>query len=191
MSILIIYAHPKTEGFCSYILETIQQILINQQREFEILDLYDMNYDAVLKKEELYSAGNRKISSINKEIQEKIKKSETLLFIYPVWWGCMPAILKGFLDRVITPGFGFKYQKKNSLHFIPKKLLKQKKALVFMTAGSPRLAYLATGNPPKKIIKTFTLGTCGIDTTVIQFFNAKHLNEKRKAHIKKRIKKIF
>ena len=190
MSILIIYAHPEKEGFCSYILENIKKILINKKIDFEILDLYKISYDPILKKDELYTSGNKKISKTNKIIQDKIKKSEKIIFIYPVWWGSMPGILKGFLDRIFTPGFGFSFSKSKNFKFIPKKNLRGKKALVFMTAGSPRIVYFLTANPPKRMIKTFTLGLCGIETKVIQIFNAKNLNEKKKNEIKKKIKEL-
>ncbi|MEF8879312.1 MAG: NAD(P)H-dependent oxidoreductase [Candidatus Thermoplasmatota archaeon] len=186
MTSLIIYAHPPTKGFCSYILKEVKKNIKDLDNNFEILDLYDMDYNPILKKEEHYISGNKKISKKNKEIQKKIKQSDKLIFIYPVWWGAMPAILKGFLDRVITPGFGFKYSKEKLLKFLPKKLLKEKKALVLMTMGAPRILYVITGNPPKRIIKNFTLKLCGIQTKVKQIFNANRLDAKKERELKKK-----
>ena len=97
----------------------------------------------------------------------------------------MPAILKGFFDRVFTPGFAFKF---SSLG-LPSKLLKGKKALVYMSLGSPNK--LATifflGDRAKKIIEKDILGYVGFKTKTLQFHNAKKLDEKRKKEIDNKV----
>ena len=180
MKTLVIYAHPPTKGFCSYILNRVKKELSERKESFEVIDLYEINYQPVLKEEELYTAGNDKVSEENKKFQKKIKQAEKLIFIYPVWWASMPAVLKGFLDRVLTPGFAYNFEKQGLISAFPNKLLDDKEALVFQTLGGPRWAYFLTGNPPKRVIKLFTLWFAGISTKVIQIFNANKLTEKRK-----------
>lgn len=188
---LIIYAHPKTEGFCSYILKEVKNELSKKEVDFEVLDLYQLDYDPIMKKKEHYTAGNDEISDLNKNFQDKIKKADRLIFIYPVWWASMPAILKGFLDRVFTPGFAFSYEGKRLISALPEGLLNDKKALVFQTLGGPRWAYFLLGNPPKRMIKLFTLWYSGIKTRVVQIFNANRLTVERKKKLKKKIKRSF
>jgi NAD(P)H dehydrogenase (quinone) len=187
MDILVIFAHPKTNGFCSYTLESVLRNLKSKKIQFEVLDLYDNDYSPLLKENELYTAGNREIDGKNIEIQKKISDCDFLIFIYPVWWNTMPAILKGFFDRVFTPGFAFRF---NSFG-LPSKLLKGKKALVYMSLGSPNK--LATifflGDRAKKIIKHDILGYVGFKTKVFQTHNAKNLDEKGKNEIDKKVEK--
>jgi len=97
----------------------------------------------------------------------------------------MPAILKGFFDRVITPRFAFKYE-----GLIPKGLLKGKKAIVFFTTGGPTPFYKLTGNQPKRNI-TMILKFCAIKTKVYQFGSAKKLTKDRKIKIEKTVKKAL
>ena len=91
MKTIVIYAHPETDGFSSTMLEKVEFLLKERDLDYEVWDLYKMNYSPVLKKEELYTAGNRYISPENLNFQEKIKQAKNVVFIYPVWWGGMPA----------------------------------------------------------------------------------------------------
>ena len=182
MKSLIIYAHPKTEGFCSFILQTVAKELKKKDHKTEVIDLYRLNYDTYLHEDEHYTAGNREVSSQNRRFQEKIKEADQLIFIYPIWWYSMPAALKGFFDRVFTPRFAFLYEKT-----LPKGLLKGKKTIVFHTTGGPIAYYMITGNLPKRNIQDL-LKFCGISPKIIQFGNAKDLTDSRKRSISKKVK---
>lgn len=102
----------------------------------------------------------------------------------------MPAILKGFLNRVLTPGFAFSYKKDTFLKKfgIPKGLL-NKKAIVFITSGGKRWEYLIVGNTPKIMMKYFTLWFCGIKSKIYQIFNCRKLTDGKRDKIKRNIKK--
>ncbi|MGM5483087.1 MAG: NAD(P)H-dependent oxidoreductase [Nanobdellota archaeon] len=180
MKHLIIYAHPDTGGHCEHILSEVKERL----DDFEVIDLYKENYDPVLHENEHYTRGNYEISERNKEFQEKIKESKYLIFIFPVWWYAPPAVLKGFLDRVFISRFAFRY-----VNGIPKGLLKDKKATVFFTTGAPTIYYKLFGNLPKKNMAK-TLGFSGIKSRVYQFGRCLKFNEKKKASITKKIRKI-
>lgn len=71
MKVLIIYAHPKSNGFSSCFLKETKIFLGSRNIEFEVIDLYEINYDPVMKLDELYTAGNRNISLQNQEFQKK------------------------------------------------------------------------------------------------------------------------
>jgi NAD(P)H dehydrogenase (quinone) len=183
---LIIYSNPSKNGFCGVILDQIVKILKRNKQEFEILDLYAMKYDPIVKLKELNPKGGIIPSKDSIKIQEKITTANRLIFIYPVWWGVMPAILKGFIDRTITAGFAYKF---NSKH-MPVGLLK-KKALVFMTSGAPKLLLALSGNRPKKNIAKDILGFCGIKTNVYQFGSSRNLNPQKEKNIRMKINKIL
>jgi NAD(P)H dehydrogenase (quinone) len=189
MKFLIIYAHPKSDGFSSYCIESVKNILSEKMENFEVLDLYSMNYDPVLKLEELYTAGNKNVSPENQQLQEKIKNSDRLIFIYPVWWGGMPAILKGFIDRIFIPGFAFKYSKEKLLKFIPDKLLDDKKILILISSGGPKFFYKMLLDPIKLINKFIIFGMFCKNNKTYQFYGAGRINDHRKKEIESVVKK--
>jgi NAD(P)H dehydrogenase (quinone) len=114
---LIIYSHPNKLGHCGYILEKITDKLSSQNKSFELLDLYEINFDPRLKPEEHYTSGHKNVSPEVIEIQEKIKAHDDFIFIYPTWWGGPPAMLKGFFERVLTHGFAYYYENGNHMDY--------------------------------------------------------------------------
>lgn len=184
--VLIIYAHPKTAGHCPIYLEEVESYLKGKSIPYELIDLYAINYDPVLHESELYSAGNREVSAQNKEFQEKITNSERLVFIYPVWWNSMPAILKGWFDRVFTPHFAFKFHKLGPIAGVPLALLKGRKAVAFVTTGSSGLrTLLFLGNHFKTLLRTNLLGFFGIRTRVYHLGEALQVTDGNKARIRR------
>ncbi len=171
---LVIYAHPQTNGYCSAIKDEVEKQLKAKKVQYSIFDLYAMKYDPVLHESEHYTAGSehRALSDQTKMFQQKIAEAENLIFIYPIWWNSPPAILKGWLDKVLTSHFAFKFDERG----IPKKLLKGRRALIFVTGGTPKpLAWLFLGNRAAKIMAKDTLGFCGVKTTVCQFGGCRKL----------------
>lgn len=211
MKILVIYAHPDSDGHCSTILSEVKHHLDKNKSDYEVMDLYKINYDPVLTEKELYGAKDKELNNVNKEMQKKISEADKLIFIYPVWWNSMPAILKGFFDRVFISGFAFRYKpliptkiRAHLLRYafvarfdygVPIPLLKGKKAIVFLTTGAPKIAFFITGNRFKKIIKKDILGFFGIKTRVYHIDNCRKLNkyqiEKIKKIVKRGMKKIL
>ncbi len=184
MKTLIIYSHPDTDGYCAETLRQVEKKLKQLNKEYEIIDLYKIDYNPVLQEDEHYTAGNKSISQQNLEIQEKIKLAQNLIFIYPIWWGSMPAILKGFFDRILTSGFAFKFKDKGGVSG----LLKNKKAVIFVSSGGPQINYLWF-DANKRIIKNKILGFCGIDTKIFQVYKAYQLDDKKKKEIAQNIER--
>jgi NAD(P)H dehydrogenase (quinone) len=185
MKVLIIYAHPGTPGHCPLILREVESVLKEKKMDFKTLDLYKMHYDPILHENEHYTSGNKELSEETKAIQQDIMESDHLIFIYPVWWYSMPAMLKGFLDKVLTPRFAYVYE-----GYIPKGLLKGKKATIFFTTGGPRLYYLFIGNPTKKIM-SMTLSFMGIKSRFIHIGNARKLTLEREALITRKVRRAL
>lgn len=179
MNTLIIYAHPGHAGHHGYLLDQVISILDNKNITYEVLDLYALNYDPILKVEELSSRATHKISEIILDYQEKVKNADKLIFIYPTWWQGMPAILKGFFDRVFASGFAFMY--KNGL---PVALLKGKKAAVFSATGGPKIINkFLLGERGMKVITKNILGFCGIKAKGFSVGSARELNDNHKKQI--------
>lgn len=187
MKALIIYAHPATGGHNEEMLKATKKQLVKRKINFETIDLYKIKYDPVLHENEHPNAKKPVVSNQNKAIQKKIKKAGLLVFIYPVWWSTMPAIMKGFFDKVFSAGFAFKYRGK-----MPEPLLKGKKALVFITSGAPSfLIKTFMGNMPAKLIGKNILGFTGIKTKVYLLGSSRELTEKRKLLIMNMVGKAF
>ncbi|MBD3300638.1 MAG: flavodoxin family protein, partial [Candidatus Moranbacteria bacterium] len=181
---LIVYAHPNKKGFCGYTLKSLKKELNRTKKNYRVLDLYEKNYDPVLKDAEHYTSGGSFISKENKMLQDLIQKDPKLIFIFPVWWNNMPAILKGFFDRVFIKNFAFRYKN----HF-PKPLL-QGKAAIFCSCGSPKIIqFLFNKNRAQKIIKKDILKFCGLKAKTFTTGSAFLLNEKQKRKIDQKIKK--
>lgn len=181
---LIIYAHPNHEGHCGEILKNIKQKLDDKKINYKILDLYAMNYDPVLKSNELYTAGKHDISEENREIQKSIAAEDRFIFIYPTWWNNLPAILKGFIDRVFTSNFGYKY-----VNNIPCGLL-HGKALIFTSTGASKLLYnLFLGRRSIKVLAKDSLKFCGLKSRGLVIDRALKLDENQKIKINKTVEK--
>lgn len=177
---LIIYAHPSHESHCGYMLKQISERLRARNKDFEIIDLYALNYNPVLHNDELYTSNRKKISEENQEFQKKIKAAKRLLFIYPTWWQNVPAILKGFLDRVFTGGFAFRYQ--NSL---PIPLLIGKKAAAFSPSAGPAFySKIFTGSSSLNVVLKHVLRFSGMRTKGFSIGGARKLeNNKKKIEV--------
>lgn len=175
---LIIYAHPDTDGYCPRILEQVRRSL----EDYDLVDLYSEGYDPVIHDNELYTRGGKDVSKRNREIQTLIRKTDRLIFIYPVFWASMPAIMKGFMDKVFVSGFGFRYE-----GTIPRRLLKGKRALVIMTSGSPGWIYQFLDRTPIKLIKRHVLAFCGIRSRILHFGSCSKLTDKKTRSINRKV----
>ena len=141
----------------------------------------------MLKIDELYSSGRREISEQNRAFQEQIRECERLLFIYPTWWNNLPAILKGWLDRVFTSRFGFVYK-----FGLPIGQLKGKKAAVFSASGAPRLyTRFLTNERSTKVLTHDLLRFCGIKTKSFRLGQARRLTEASKGKLERLAKRAI
>ena len=99
---------------------------------------------------------------------DKIKWADHLVWVHPVWWGGLPAITKGFIDRVFLPGFAFQYRE-NSVWW--DKLLKGKTAHIFTTLDQPGWTYrFMFGRPSINQLRRSTLEFCGVKPVKVTLF---------------------
>jgi putative NADPH-quinone reductase len=120
-----------------------------------------------------------------KTSQEKITWCDHLVIVYPIWWGMMPALLKGFLDRCWLPGFAFKYHKNDPMW---DKLLKGRSARMIITSDAPYLFNLLIyWNAPYKVMKNMVLKFSGFSPVKITAIGrVKNLaNQERKKWVQK------
>ncbi len=182
---LIFYAHPNKKGFCGEFLRAVEEHMQKKGHVYEVIDLYAIGYDPIMKNEEHYTSGGYEIASENKIFQEKITQATSLIFIYPTWWQNMPAILKGFVDRVFTARYAFRY-----VNDLPVGLLKGRKAVVFTSSGGPRVyTRFFAGDRAVKVLAKDVLAFCGIKTKCFPIGGARKLTDVKKKNIEKLVQK--
>jgi len=184
---IIVYAHPNQLGHNGFILRVIENKLKQTGKNYEVWDLYKMNFNPVMIDEKINPSSGRSFDQFLGELQNKIVSENDFIFIYPVWWNNVPAILKGFFDRIFLSGFAFRYVNK-----FPRPLLKGKRALVFTTSGGPAWhSFLLKCSRSTKVTTSDTLNFCGFKTKSCTFGGCRELNESfKKLAIKKVEKKL-
>jgi len=136
MKHLIIYAHPNPESLNHSILDTAVNTLRKNGHEVTVRDLYKLDFQPVLKPEDTEAMKAGKTPNDIKTEQEFISEADAITFIYPIWWTGLPAILKGYVDRVFAYGFAYMPGAEGIV-----KLLKGKKGLIINTHGTPTEVY--------------------------------------------------
>ena len=108
MRYLVVYAHPVEDSYASALHRCVVQALADAGHEVDDCDLYAEGFQPVLSRAErqAYHQVGRNTAHAEKEI-ERLLRAEGLVFVFPTWWYGMPAILKGYLDRVWLPGVAF------------------------------------------------------------------------------------
>lgn len=138
MKIQIIYCHPSQKSYTAEILEQLKSNLIKENLEFEVSDLYAMNFQTDMSEEEYEREGFANLDlplpdDVRQE-HRKIEEADCIIFIYPVWWSDCPAKLKGWFDRVYSVGDAYGYDesgdKIQTMKTIPY-------GVVICTAGHP------------------------------------------------------
>lgn len=157
MNILVIIGHPDPESFCSALSRAYMEGAASKSAQIRTIDLSQISFDPNLK----YGYRKRtELEEVLKEAQELISWANHLVIVYPTWWGTMPAILKGFFDRVFLPGFAYQYRSDSVLW---DKLLTGKTAHLIVTMDTPswynRLIYWQAGH---LVMKRNILKFCGI-----------------------------
>lgn len=108
MRILVIFAHPVETSFGAVVNQRVIMSLCGQGHEVRGLDLYDCGFEPVLTRHELlayFEVGDHR-KPLDDHIS-LIKWAEGMIFVYPTWWYGLPAILKGWFDRVWLPKIAF------------------------------------------------------------------------------------
>lgn len=157
--VLIIQGNPIENSYSRHLAEAYARGAGESGAEVRKLVLAEMEFDLNLSGG---YKGKQPLEPDLQEAQELIAWADHLVFVYPNWWGGMPALLKGFIDRVFLPGFAFKYRRNSPL---PEQLLKGKTARLIVTMDSPYVYYrFYLGQPGHQMMKHSILKFCGVGT---------------------------
>ena len=170
--ILLIQGNPNPNSFCQAIADAYEEGVKEQGGIIKTIKLHDLQFSPNL------TYGYNKRIDLEPDLikaQELITWADHLVFVYPVWWGNMPAILKGFFDRVFLPGFAFQYRE-NSPWW--DKLLVGRTARQIVTLGMPNWYYwLFYGAPSHRAVKQLTLNFSGIKPVRTTVFSPVRLSQ--------------
>lgn len=156
-NILIIQGNPVAPSFSGLLADAYREGALLSGAEVKTLTLSSMDFNPVLR------GGYRERTPLEpdlNEAREAILHADHLVWIYPLWWGSTPALLKGFIDRVFLPGYAFKYQKGSPL---PEQLLKGRSARAIVTMDAPVWYYRwIQQQPGHRLLKYSLLHFCGV-----------------------------
>ncbi len=167
MKNLIIYAHPTVPCFNEKVVEKVIETAKAKGDEVILRNLYEMDFNPVFSSKDMADLQAGNIPEDIKVEQEYIKDADIMTFIFPIWWADMPAIMKGYIDRVFSYGFAYAYDEKG-----PQPLLTGKKVIIITSAGGTEDVYKASGaNDAQKLTIDYNkFGFCGIEVLEHKYF---------------------
>jgi NAD(P)H dehydrogenase (quinone) len=170
MKISVILAHPNKNSFNHAIAATAIETLKQNGHKVFFHDLYEENFDPILPAEEI-PRDVPLTAEVEKHCNE-ISVADGVVIIHPNWWGQPPAILKGWVDRVIRPGVAYEFLEDDKGEGVPCGLLKAKSAVVFNTSNTETEREIDIfGDPLETIWKNCIFDLCGIKNFYRRIFN--------------------
>lgn len=161
MKILIVLSHPNKESFNHAIADATMAKLQENKHDIIYHDLYAEKFDPILLSEEIPKEA--KLDPLIEKHCKEIKDADGIIIVHPNWWGQPPAILKGYIDRVIRAGVAYEFLEGDSGEGVPNGLLKAKTALVFNTANTSKEREMNVfGDPLETIWKNCIFDLCGV-----------------------------
>lgn len=193
MRVAVVFNHPYEGSYCNSILESVKAGLENGKHEMDLIHLDNDHFDPVLKAEDLKAFVNR--CPVDSEViryGERLKKADHLVFIFPIWRELMPALMKGFIDKVIFPGVAYDYSNASNTRMKPL-LTNLKGVTVITTMNTPRILYkMVFGNAIKKALLRGTFWKLGYKNRKwINFDKVKSVSEKKRLQWLKKIERRF
>jgi NAD(P)H dehydrogenase (quinone) len=174
---LIVFAHPNRDSFNGAILEQYESALREEGHSVKVRNLYQLDFQPALSGEEYQASFHGEYEEDVKTEQGFIHWADVLTFIYPVWWAGLPALAKGYMDRVFSFGFAYKLDGE-----MPIPLLSGKKAAIIFTSGTPEKLYRENGmlNSMKQTVEEGLFDFCGLQVAGHLYFGNVVMASERK-----------
>jgi NAD(P)H dehydrogenase (quinone) len=157
MRIYLLLGHPNNDSFNAALADAYEEAARHAGHEVRRQNIGELVFDPILWK------GYSTIQPLEPDLvtaQENITWCERWVLFYPIWWGSIPALLKGFFDRALYSGFAYRYHKRDPMW---DGLLKGRSAHIFSTSDAPNLwTLLVYRNSDLGTVKHATFGFCGI-----------------------------
>jgi putative NADPH-quinone reductase len=161
MSISVILAHPRQGSFNHAIAEAVVRTLKDTGYRAFYHDLYQEGFDPILPHGEIPKHAG--VDGLIKRHCEELAAADGIVIIHPNWWGQPPAILKGWLDRVLRPGVAYEFTGDDGGEGVPVGLLKALAAVVFNTSNTPEeRERMVFGDPLERLWRNCVFELCGV-----------------------------
>jgi NAD(P)H dehydrogenase (quinone) len=161
MRISLILGHPDKGSFNHAIAKTAARTLQRNCHDVFYHDLYEERFDPILPSDEI-PKGAPLDPAVEVHCKE-ISRADGIIIVHPNWWGQPPAILKGWVDRVLRAGVAYEFLEGDSGDGVPAGLLNARKAIVFNTSNTPEMREMeAFGDPLESLWRYCILDLCGI-----------------------------
>ncbi len=161
MACSVILAHPHPGSFNHALAQTACQALLRVGQEVRFHDLYAEGFPPLLNASEL--GRDAPLDPVIAGHCREIAEAAGIVVVHPNWWGMPPAVLAGWVDRVLRPGVAYEFLEGDGGEGVPCGLLKAKAAVVLNTANTAReREALVFGDPLERIWKDCVFGLCGV-----------------------------
>ena len=162
MKVAVVFNHPYEGSYCNAILESVKSGLQKANHELDIIHLDKENFNPVMTAEDLKAFRDKKPVDLKViEYKKRLEQADHLVFIFPIWWELMPALMKGFIDKVIFPGVAYDYVNGSNTRMKPL-MTNIKGVTVITTMNTPRILYrLIFGNAVQKALMRGTFWKLG------------------------------
>jgi NAD(P)H dehydrogenase (quinone) len=162
MKILVVLAHPVPGSFNHAIAEAVVAALTRNGHAVDFHDLYEEGFDPLLPGGEIPADAAPPPAVVCH--CEEVAAADGIVIVHPDWWGQPPAILTGWVDRIMRPGVAYKFLEGDSGEGVPVGLLRARTALVLNTSNTPPERERSVfGDPLDSIWKRCVFGLCGVD----------------------------
>ncbi len=169
MKVNVILGHPNNESFNYAIAQKAIETLKKNGHDVVFHDLYAENFNPLLLAEDFVTKDE--IKAEIKQYCEEIAEADGIIIVHPNWWGQPPAILKGWVDKVIRQGVAYEFLEGDSGEGIPNGLLKASSALVFNTSNTIKEREINEfGDPLENLWKKCIFGLCGVHDVYRKMF---------------------
>lgn len=182
MRVLVILAHPTGGSFNHAIANTAVSKLHENGHEITYHDLYAEKFDPLLTGREIPK--DVELDLLIEKHCKEIKEADGIIIIHPNWWGQPPAMLKGYVDRVMRAGIAYEFLEGDNGEGIPKGLLKAENAIVFNTSNTPKEREMKVfGDPLENIWKNCIFDLCGVKNFYRKIYRVIITSSHEKRHL--------
>jgi NAD(P)H dehydrogenase (quinone) len=160
MRVLVVVAHPNPASYCHALAAAAERGLIGAGHQVDIIDLEADDFRAEMSLEErrAYHSGEPVVDTVVARHVELVRAAEALVFVYPTWWSGLPAVLKGWLDRVLVEGVAFVFDERS--HRVRPGLRRVRHIVGVSTYGSSRrYVRLINDNGRRMLHRSLVLST--------------------------------
>jgi putative NADPH-quinone reductase len=187
MRVLVVYCHPVETSFHAALHQEVLRNLRTAGHEVDDCDLYAEGFDPVLSREE--RLGYHEVPSNQiplKPYIERLQWAEAIVFCFPTWCFGLPAMLKGYFDRLFMPGVAFDLRDPKN---VKPMLTNIQRISAVVTYGRPRWVAWYMGDPPRKIVTRYMRRLTGQQARV-DYHAHYHMNVATEPQLKRFLKRV-